>query len=117
MREAVRNKERWRRRRTPTQDPSTDLAAQSAGWHRDAGGTVTEKIGLTGYGPNINNPRDPRFGRYSELPSEDPLHAGSYAASFVQGMQEVDAQGHPKALALLKHFTAYSQETGRGLGC
>ena len=25
MRDAVRNKERWKRRRTPTQDPSTDL--------------------------------------------------------------------------------------------
>ena len=30
MRYAVRDKERWKRRRTPTQDPSTDLAAQSA---------------------------------------------------------------------------------------
>ena len=26
MRDAVMNKERWKRRRTPTQDPSTDLA-------------------------------------------------------------------------------------------
>ena len=30
MRGAVRNQERWERRRTPAQDPSTDLAAQSA---------------------------------------------------------------------------------------
>ena len=29
MRDAVRNKERWERRRTPTQDPSTDLADES----------------------------------------------------------------------------------------
>ena len=29
MRDAVINKERWERRRTPTQDPSTDVAAQS----------------------------------------------------------------------------------------
>jgi hypothetical protein len=27
-------------------------------------------IGLTGYGPNINIARDPRFGRISELPGE-----------------------------------------------
>jgi beta-glucosidase-like glycosyl hydrolase len=27
-------------------------------------------IGLTGYGPNINIERDPRFGRNSELPGE-----------------------------------------------
>ena len=29
MRGAVRNKERWKRRRTPTQDPSTDLVTFS----------------------------------------------------------------------------------------
>jgi beta-glucosidase-like glycosyl hydrolase len=135
-------------------------AMNNIGWFRDAGGTTTEKLGLTGYGkrankarpklyghhlltavlqcmwndyqytacsivmtdshcqsfagPNINQPRDPRFGRLSELPSEDPLHAGLYAANFVQGMQEEDAAGHPKMIALLKHFVAYSQETGRG---
>ena len=77
--------------------------------YRDAGGTYTERIGLTGYGPNINNPRDPRFGRLSELPSEDPVHAGTYATYYVKGMQEEDAAGHPKMIALLKHFTAYSQ--------
>ena len=32
----------------------------------------------------------------------------------VSGMQEKDAQGHPKMLAYLKHFTAYSVETNRG---
>jgi|EP01043_Picozoa_sp_COSAG02_P001071 beta-glucosidase-like glycosyl hydrolase len=57
-------------------------------------------------GPNINNPRDPRFGRLSELPSEDPVHAGMYASEFIGGMQERDAAGHPKMIALLKHFTA-----------
>ena len=30
MRDAVRNKKRWIGRRTPTQDPSTDLAAQTS---------------------------------------------------------------------------------------
>ena len=52
--------------------------------------------------------------RYSELPGEDPFHAGEYAASMLQGMQEEDDKGHPKMIALVKHFTAYSQETGRG---
>ena len=28
-----------------------------------------------------------RWGRLSEVPSEDPYHAGTYAASFVRGMQ------------------------------
>ena len=66
------------------------------------------------YGPNINQPRDPRNGRYSELPGEDPYHAGQYAAAMLRGMQEEDANGHPKMIALVKHFVAYSQETGRG---
>lgn len=35
-------------------------------------------VGLTGFGPNINIARDPRFGRTSELPGEDPFHSGTY---------------------------------------
>ena len=69
---------------------------------------------LSGYGPNINIYRDPRFGRASELPSEDPFLAGSYATEFLQGSQEKDAQGRPKMISLLKHFAAYSQEKNRG---
>jgi beta-glucosidase-like glycosyl hydrolase len=71
-------------------------------------------IGLTAFGPNINQQRDPRFGRSSELPGEDPFLSGQYAAHMVQGMQERDANGYPKVLAYLKHFTAYSREEGRG---
>ena len=89
-------------------------ALNNIGWWRDAGGTVTEKIGLTGYGPNLNQPRDPRNGRLSELPGEDPYMSGQYGAAMLKGMQEEDAHGHPKMIALVKHFTAYSQETGRG---
>ena len=44
-------------------------------------------IGLTGFGPNINLARDPRFGRVSELPGEDPVLSGAYAAEMVRGMQ------------------------------
>ena len=58
--------------------------------------------------------RDPRFGRSSELPGEDPLLSGRYATHMVQGMQEEDSAGHPKIAAFLKHFTAYSRETNRG---
>ena len=50
--------------------------------------------------------RDPRFGRNSELPGEDPLLSGTYAEAMVAGMQERDAHGYPKMAALLKHFTA-----------
>lgn len=71
-------------------------------------------LGLTAYGPNINQQRDPRFGRTSELPGEDPYLSGQYAIYFVRGMQEKDSHGYPKVMAYLKHFTAYSRETGRG---
>jgi len=91
----------------------TELRAfNNIGWHRDAG-TGTNLIGLTGYGPNINNPRDPRFGRLSELPSEDPYHLGHYAVEFLRGSQAEDVNGYPLAITFLKHFTAYSMETNR----
>eukprot|EP00299_Pterocystis_sp_00344_P008133 c2962_g1_i1.p1 GENE.c2962_g1_i1~~c2962_g1_i1.p1 ORF type:complete len:853 (-),score=180.57 c2962_g1_i1:68-2626(-) len=80
------------------------------GWHRGDGGL----IGLTGFGPNINIARDPRFGRNSELPGEDPFLSGKVAAAMVRGMQTPDSHGYPKMLAFLKHFTAYSRETNRG---
>ena len=71
-------------------------------------------VSLSGYGPNINIWRDPRFGRGSEVPSEDPFLSGSYGSEMVQGMQEEDPQGRPKMIAMLKHFTSYSRETDRG---
>jgi len=69
---------------------------------------------LTGFGPNINIARDPRFGRTSELAGEDPLLSGTYAMNMVKGMQEKDAAGHKKIAAYLKHYTAYSTEANRG---
>ena len=71
-------------------------------------------IGLNAFGPNINQQRDPRFGRSSELPGEDPYLAGQYATNMVKGMQEQDSNGYPKVLAYLKHFTGYSREETRG---
>ena len=70
-------------------------------------------IGLTGYGPNINIARDPRFGRTSELPGEDPFLNGHYAKEVVSGMQIKDKNGHPLMLAYLKHYAAYSMENNR----
>lgn len=74
--------------------------------------------GLTGFGPNINLVKDPRYGRNSELPGEDPLLSGTYAAHYVQGMQQTapgKLSGRPqlKMLAYLKHYTAYSVEKNR----
>lgn len=71
-------------------------------------------VGLTGFGPNVNVARDPRFGRTSELPGEDPYLNGEYAVEYVKGMQQVDEKGYVKMMAFLKHYTAYSREAGRG---
>ena len=91
----------------------TELRAfNNIGWHRDAGGTTSEKIGVTGFGPNINNPRDPRFGRLSELPGEDPYHSGHYAAAMLSGMQEEDSNGHPKMVSFLKCVDAVAPPRG-----
>ena len=50
-------------------------AFMNLGWRR--GTAETDLIGLTAYGANINQQRDPRFGRSSELPGEDPLLSGT----------------------------------------
>ena len=79
-------------------------------------------VSLSGHGPNVNQPRDPRNGRTGELISEDPFLTGVVAEKRVRGMQfgaDVDAAtyaatGAPQVmLASLKHFTAYSRETER----
>eukprot|EP00930_Biecheleria_cincta_P033581 TRINITY_DN23268_c0_g1_i1.p1 TRINITY_DN23268_c0_g1~~TRINITY_DN23268_c0_g1_i1.p1 ORF type:complete len:813 (-),score=128.88 TRINITY_DN23268_c0_g1_i1:19-2457(-) len=68
---------------------------------------------LSGFGPNINLVKDPRFGRNSELPGEDPYLSGSYAVEYVHGMQQVSPQGHLKMTAYVKHYTAYNKEKDR----
>ena len=39
--------------------------------------------------------------------------AGTYAAESLRGLQRPDPAGRPLVLAHLKHFAAYSRETGR----
>ena len=60
-------------------------AFYNEGWHRTAN-DGHDYIGVTGFGPNINLSRDPRFGRNYELPGEDPLLNGEYAKHLVLGM-------------------------------
>ena len=72
-----------------------------------------EPIGTSAFGPNINLIRDPRYGRNSEVPGEDPYHSGALGSAMVKAMQTPDAQGHPRVNAYLKHFDAYSTETNR----
>ncbi|TVU21296.1 hypothetical protein EJB05_30923 [Eragrostis curvula] len=73
---------------------------------------------LTYWSPNINVVRDPRWGRASETPGEDPFVVGRYAVNFVRGMQDIagdDAENNKqdpftrriKVSSCCKHFTAY----------
>ena len=100
---------------------STEMRAfANARWYRGTGagypGHPSSKpahIGTSAFGPNLNMIRDPRYGRNSELPGEDPFHTGSYGVAFVTAMQTPDAAGHPRVSAYLKHFDAYATETNR----
>lgn len=71
-------------------------------------------LGLTGFGPNINLVKDPRYGRNSELPGEDTFLSGTYAAEYIQGMQQRDSTSKGRLLmsSYLKHYTEYNVETG-----
>ena len=69
-------------------------------------------VGSTYWAPNINNFRDPRWGRGLETPGEDPTLTSNYAVHFVRGMQGTDATWL-KTSACLKHLDAYSVETDR----
>ncbi|KAF5203445.1 Beta-d-xylosidase [Thalictrum thalictroides] len=69
--------------------------------------------GMTFWAPNINIFRDPRWGRGQETPGEDPMVTGTYAVSYVRGIQGDSFQGGKlgdeslQASACCKHFTAY----------
>ena len=91
---------------------STEVRALvNAGGRR--GSDFNAQLGTNSWGPNINLVRDPRFGRNSELPSEDPLLSGSYAVEMVRGLQGGEDPRYVKVQASLKHYTAYSVESGR----
>ena len=92
-------------------------ALNNINWYRCTGSGPDyspNQIGLTGYGPNINIMRDPRWGRNSEVPSEDPFLAGEYAHHYVRGGQAGSDSRYTKVAMSLKHFTAYSVEIDRG---
>ena len=74
-------------------------------------------------GPQLNLQRDPRWGRNSNSPSEDPRLCGAYGAEVTLGMQNgapVDTDtvtDGPNNFLLtaaeMKHFTAYGVEANR----
>lgn len=88
-------------------------ALNNLGWHR-ADTQAGTRIGLNGFGPDINQPRDPRNGRAGELAGEDPLTIGAYATEMLRGMQEDPLDPTTlKMAAGVKHYAGYSMETGR----
>lgn len=74
------------------------------------------QAGLTFWSPNVNIFRDLRWGRGQETPGEDPVLAGKYAASYVQGLQGTDApRNRLKVAACCKHYTAYDIDNWNGV--
>lgn len=93
-------------------------AFNNLNWYRATDDAPYSLIGLNGYGPNINIARDPRYGRTSELPGEDPFLSGTYAVNMVRGAQGLDEydSGSSKYLKTtfgLKHYALYSVEEER----
>ncbi|KAF8392685.1 hypothetical protein HHK36_023034 [Tetracentron sinense] len=81
------------------------------------------RAGLTYWSPNINVVRDPRWGRITETPGEDPYTVGSYAANYVRGLQDVEGHENTKDLnsrplkvsACCKHYAAYDVDNWLGV--
>jgi len=75
--------------------------------------------GLTFWTPNVNNARDPRWGRLQETPGEDPFVTSTYVKSYVPALQHdktVDPEGDFLQIsACCKHYAAYSLENYGGI--
>ena len=72
--------------------------------------------GIDYWSPTINLQRDPRWGRNQEVPGEDPMLTGAYAAAFVGGLQNGVGEdpSHVQVAACCKHFVANSLENWHG---
>ena len=81
-----------------------DLAKEMAGAIADQ--ALQEEVGIV-LGCGVNIKRSPMCGRNFEYFSEDPLLAGSLAATYIDGMQSKNVG------TSLKHFACNNQETRR----
>ncbi|AEO70559.1 glycoside hydrolase family 3 protein [Thermothielavioides terrestris NRRL 8126] len=64
--------------------------------------------GLDFWTPNINPWRDPRWGRGSETPGEDPVRIKGYVRSLLRGLE--GEESIKKVIATCKHYAAYDLE-------
>ncbi|KAI0392250.1 glycoside hydrolase family 3 protein [Xylariaceae sp. FL0594] len=71
------------------------------------------RAGLDYWTPNINPYKDPRWGRGSETPGEDPFRIKGYVAALISGLQ--GNQNTTKVIATCKHYAAYDLERWHGL--
>jgi beta-glucosidase-like glycosyl hydrolase len=58
--------------------------------------------------------RDPRWGRFQEIPGEDPLLNGDFGTLYTQGLQKGEDPRFVKVAVTLKHWDAYSLEDSDG---
>ncbi|KAI1811843.1 glycoside hydrolase family 3 protein [Poronia punctata] len=71
------------------------------------------RAGLDYWTPNINPYKDPRWGRGSETPGEDPFRIKNYVAALIEGLQ--GTENVTKVIATCKHYAAYDLERWHGL--
>ncbi|KAF2970475.1 hypothetical protein GQX73_g3093 [Xylaria multiplex] len=71
------------------------------------------RAGLDYWTPNINPYKDPRWGRGSETPGEDPFRIKEYVKALIDGLQ--GTENTTKVIATCKHYAAYDLERWHGL--
>ncbi|KAI1761818.1 glycoside hydrolase family 3 protein [Hypoxylon sp. FL1150] len=69
--------------------------------------------GLDYWTPNINPYKDPRWGRGSETPGEDPKRIKGYVKALIDGLQ--GREDITKVIATCKHYAAYDLEYWGGI--
>lgn len=70
-------------------------------------GFTTQYSGLHYWSPNVNQDRDPRWGRGQETYGEDPYLTGELGVAFVKGLQGDDPR-YMKTAACAKHYAVHS---------
>ncbi len=91
-------------------------ATWNTGLARSLAATTGRSLSAVGvnwtFSPVADVAFDPRWGRYYESFSEDPLVTGAFTAAMVRGYERVD-DGDKRVAASVKHFAGYSlPETG-----
>lgn len=71
------------------------------------------RAGLDYWTPNINPYKDPRWGRGSETPGEDPFRIKEYVKALIEGLQ--GSEDTTKVIATCKHYAAYDLERWHGI--